>query len=197
MVIIGFSGKMGSGKNYIAESIVAPFLRKNGFQVVVIAFADQLKIDVMNKYNLSYEDVFDRKTLATRDILQLEGTENGREKRGADVWIKYVASWIAIFAARGIEHFLIPDVRFRNEAEWILSQGGIIVKINAPDRHEEHCRTKNILPDKIMHSSETELDEWDGYNLFINNRKCNIEKVANEVEFLIGFTILHSRNTAK
>jgi hypothetical protein len=177
MVIIGFSGKMGSGKNYLAESIIAPFLKSQGAQVLTLAFADQLKIEVMTKYNLSYDDVFEKKTPETRAILQNEGTENGRDKRGSDIWIKYLSSWIQIFAARGVEHFLITDVRFKNEAEWIKQLGGILVKIDASDRHESYCLTRSISSDRQHHISEIELDGWTGFDITIDNSMTNSQNV--------------------
>ena len=194
MVIIGFTGKMGSGKNYIAEQILLPFLTSHGYQVLTLAFADQLKIDCMTKYGLNYNDVFKDKSPATRAILQQEGTENGRNTRGADIWIKYVASWVQIFSARGIEHFLIPDVRFQNEAEWILQQGGILVKIDANDRHQHHCATRGISSERQQHSSETDLDSFDHYDIIIDNRISNQENVKQQTLDVFNSKIINLKH---
>ena len=69
MVIIGFTGKMGSGKNYIAEQILLPFLTSHGYQVLTLAFADQLKIDCMTKYGLNYNDVFKDKSIQSVGVV--------------------------------------------------------------------------------------------------------------------------------
>ena len=51
--IIGFSGKMGSGKNYIGEKIIGKKLYDMGYKVHILAFADQLKYEVgIRKYIL-------------------------------------------------------------------------------------------------------------------------------------------------
>jgi len=189
MVIIGFSGKMGSGKNYIAEQIVAKFLSQNNIPYLVIAFADQLKIEVMTKYNLSYDELFAFKSPETRKILQEEGTELGRNKKGADIWIKYVANWIRIFQARGITHFLIPDVRFINEATWIKEQpNSYLIKIDAIDRHQLYIGDKHF--NMSNHQSEIQLDEWKDWDFTINNTIENEKNVEIQtIEYLINSSI--------
>ena len=81
-----------------------------------------------------------------------------------------MASWISIFTARGVNHILITDVRFTNEAEWIKSQIGILVKIDAPDRHDSYCMSKNISPENRFHQSEIELDTFQDFDVIIDNR---------------------------
>lgn len=44
--VIGFSGKIGSGKNYIGEQIVGKYLNNKGYRVHSIAFADQIKYEI-------------------------------------------------------------------------------------------------------------------------------------------------------
>lgn len=44
--IIGISGKMGSGKNYIGEKIIGRHLYDLGYNVHILAFADQLKYEI-------------------------------------------------------------------------------------------------------------------------------------------------------
>ena len=50
MEIFGFSGKMGSGKNYVAEKFFLPNLSKKNS--LVIGFADHLKIDCCSTLNI-------------------------------------------------------------------------------------------------------------------------------------------------
>lgn len=169
MVIIGFSGKMGSGKNYICENIFVPLMQKYypGEPYLIMAFADQLKVNVMHHYNLSYEEVFNNKSAGTRHLLQLEGTEHGRDKFGKDVWVQYMNVWVEIYKQRGIKHFLIPDVRFQNELDWIIQKGGVVIRIVAEDRNREYFKNKNIETNSI-HVSEIELDNYN-FQYIINN----------------------------
>lgn len=169
MVIIGFSGKMGSGKNYICENYFIPLFNKYfpNEQILIMAFADQLKVNVMHHYNLSYNDVFNIKSSGTRKLLQIEGTENGRNIFGKDVWIEYINAWIEIYKQRGIKHFFITDVRFQNELNWIINKNGLIIRINADDRNQDYLKNKNINNDSI-HISETELDNYN-FKYYINN----------------------------
>jgi CO dehydrogenase nickel-insertion accessory protein CooC1 len=79
MVLIGIAGKMGCGKDYICNNIIIPILKHNNETFLQIAFADQIKINVMTKHNIEFKDVYINKTTETRRLLQLEGTENGRD----------------------------------------------------------------------------------------------------------------------
>ena len=75
---------------------------------------------------------------------------------------------------RGIERFIISDVRFINEAEWIKKMNGIIIKINAPKRFkirlEKETNNNKELIDKIKnHKSEIMIDRYKDYNILIKN----------------------------
>ena len=47
--IIGFSGKIGSGKNYIGEEIVGEELNRLGYNVHSLGFADQIKFEMASR----------------------------------------------------------------------------------------------------------------------------------------------------
>ena len=52
MEIFGFSGKIGSGKNYVSEKLFLPLLPYK--QTLVMALADHFKVDACSKDNLAY-----------------------------------------------------------------------------------------------------------------------------------------------
>jgi hypothetical protein len=180
MKIIGISGKMGSGKDYIAQNYIIPYIKKNMLQYMCLSFADQIKINVICKNDIRYEDVFVNKSKETRRLLQIEGTENGRKQLGEDIWIKYHENWSKIHESRGIDILLTNDVRFKNEIEYIKAKGGMMIKVIAPDRTEERLRSEckgneKIYDDIKSHSSECELDDVDDkiYDIIINNKKTD------------------------
>ena len=49
IMVIGFSGKIGSGKDYISKNICLPILKKNikNINALFLAFADPLKKNVL------------------------------------------------------------------------------------------------------------------------------------------------------
>ena len=87
-----------------------------------MAFADHFKIDAINKQNLQYDKVFGEKDNETRKQLQYMGTENGRDKYGQDIWINTLDTWMKLYHERGIERFIITDLRFKNEYEYLKKQ---------------------------------------------------------------------------
>lgn len=131
--IIGLVGHQGVGKNYIAETILPRVLPTQN--TVVLAFADHFKVEAIAKWGADYTKVFGKKDYATRKLLQTTGTEEGRHRFGDDIWIRTLGAWMEVLHQRGVQRFVISDVRFENEAQWILERGGMLVKIEAPKRY--------------------------------------------------------------
>jgi phosphomevalonate kinase len=165
MKIIGLSGKMGSGKNYIAEKILFPHF-KDSYNILIIGFGDQMKNELYARdLTLSYDQLYDHKTFETRQKLQQYGTENGRDKYHQDIWVRGLDIQIETFQRRSGENSLviICDVRFINEYEYIKQKLGTVIRIEAPNRTKLRYTNEASLDekhmDKIMnHRSETELD---------------------------------------
>lgn len=201
--IIGFSGKIGSGKNYIAEHILPTILPQNIIPIY-LAFADQLKIEVYarDKTNtLNYNNLYIDKTPDIRRKLQIYGTEIGREEK-KNMWIDALHMWITVFQNRWnrkdlIPLFIITDVRFVNEAEYILKQNGVLYRIDAPYRTEEKL-LKELLNSVAesnndseyyekyqeikFHRSEISLDNFN-FNYHINNDNGrNNNDIINELK---------------
>lgn len=176
MLLIGVTGKLGSGKDYITQNIIIPYFKKRNQTILPVSFADQLKVNVMVKNNIPFNDVYIKKNNETRNLLQTEGTENGRVIFGNDIWIRYFDNWIEVFRSRGIETFVTSDLRFRNEFDYIRSKNGILIKVVAPNRNEERLQRESkgdpIIYNKFKtHISECELDDFsnENYDLVIYN----------------------------
>jgi hypothetical protein len=176
VMIIGLCGKMGSGKDYIAAKYIVPWLKEQGLNYLRLSFADQIKVNVMAKHQIPFDDVFVNKNQTTRVLLQQEGTENGRNVLGKNVWINYFDTWCQVFASRGVDAIVACDVRFKNEACYIKAQGGILIKVVAPARNEkrlqtESCGSHATYAKLCHHSSECDLDDLEGnlFNMILNN----------------------------
>ncbi len=165
---IGISGKMGSGKDYFAENYLKPYIENVLHKkCLIISFADMIKINLMVHNNLSLNQLYGKKTNDIRKLLQLEGTDKGRNIHGEDIWIKYLKAWGELHISRGINIIIIPDLRFINEYNFIKNMNGITIRINSPERNEKRLTEESIINDVFSieqyniiknHQSEIELD---------------------------------------
>lgn len=186
-MLIGICGKMGSGKDYIASNIIIPYIEKMyNKKCFRFSFADQIKINVMVKNNIQHRDVYVEKNEKTRSMLQKEGTEHGREVHGKDVWINYYKSWTRVFLDRGVDVIVTSDVRFKNEVDFIKSNNGIVVKVEAPKRNEKRLRMESNDNMQIYemirtHQSECDLDDCDEskFDVVVQNDYDDAESVSN------------------
>lgn len=92
-------------------------------------------------------------TWTFRDVLQIVGTEVFRFKFGADIWVRMVRSQIAELTAMGVSRFIITDVRYLNEAEFVRELGGSVIKLSI----SPHATWKRNDGGTSNHASEVEL----------------------------------------
>ncbi len=130
---------------------------------------------MLTKYKLSYDSLYVKKTAETRKLLQKEGTDIAR-KENKNIWIEYFNNWMTIHSQRGVQHFVSNDVRFKNEAEYIKNNGGILIKVIAPKRNEARLRqesdgSRELYNQIKNHESECDLDEmsYKYYDMIIQN----------------------------
>jgi len=165
--IIGLSGKLGAGKNYIAEKIIAPYFTNN-YNILIIGFGDQVKQELYARDpELTYDLLYDYKTHETRQKLQQYATENGRDKYNEDMWIRGLDMQIETFQRRSCKDTLIIvcDVRFINEADYIKSKQGLLFRIEAPLRTQSRYWNEaggNLQIHQLIsnHASEKNLDNY-------------------------------------
>lgn len=111
-----------------------------------------------------------------RTIMQLLGTEAGRDILHPNIWVNALFADYKVKGAIGIADFgktspdfsnvkafypnwIITDVRFPNEVKAIKDRGGIVIRL-ARDLPEE---------DSYNHYSETALDGYKGWDHIIDN----------------------------
>lgn len=155
-IIIGFAGAAGSGKDTAASFLMDEYPDK----FVHVAFADKLKEatsvlfdikkDVLDtpegKGSVINEELFGDMTY--RKFLQLLGTDAIRSCIDEDFWVKLLLHKIS--KDDSDKSYLITDVRFPNELDYILKSGGEVYRI----------KRKGIDRDKgaYAHSSENGLE---------------------------------------
>lgn len=187
-IVLGISGKMGVGKNYISERYLLPqimedFRVKYGVQLLpyFFSFGSFIKSELYARDpTLTYNSLFHQKTNEIRTRLQEYGTAVGRDTIHKDVWIRHVDLWMQIqkenldtlnhrtdaSSTVMIPMFVIQDVRFENEAKFVESHpNGFVIRIEAPDRHAQRVVTEGCNGN---HVSETALDTY-SFSYRINN----------------------------
>lgn len=146
--IIGIGHRARQGKLTVAKAIHCAMPAQSW----IFSFADALKAHCRVNLGMTVKD---------SALLQKEGCRF-RETVHPDFWFKILWHSIAEFAPDyGAHLILIQDVRFPNEAEWIKSMGGYLIKVV---RHNADG-SPFVAPDRDPHHiSETALDrftDWD------------------------------------
>lgn len=139
-ILIGLAGRARTGKTTAANHLA----NVHGFQTY--AFADPLRDGLMNILNLSPCDFDgDRKERpiewlgrSPRELMQSLGTDWGRDQVHPDLWL-LLAEQNLEFLGQTNENatgFVISDLRFENEAEFIRQRGGMVIHVLRPDAAE-------------------------------------------------------------
>ncbi len=171
--LIGISGFARSGKDtFYQRSKIA--LEKEGYKACRFAFADALKYEIdeiLSKYteiSAFTENKTEKEMI--RPLLVTWGTDI-RRKIDQNCWIKRIQSDVESRIKEGYYVF-ITDVRYKNEAEWITINDGVLVNLTrheiGPANHEEHRelhRMRPFISHKIYWNTfgEEELNQCDEY----------------------------------
>lgn len=191
MLVIGLSGKMGSGKDFIARQFIMAYLKSHhpALNIGFLAFADALKLRVLEKYpDIQWEDVYPpngmAKTERVRKLLQHEG--NAGREQSSDYWIRRYENWTRLMEQNGVDILLTTDVRFEAEKEYIQNvRKGIVCRVNAPNRTYQ-TQDSSLMRDV----SECSLDrlsnqEWD--YIFENNQDVHcLEEAMDRFQEFVG-----------
>ena len=132
--IIGITGQISSGKSTAAAYLAGMHLPG----AAIIPFAKPLK-DLA--YSMGWNGKKDDKG---RRLLKLLGTECGRECIHENIW---VTMWRTAVKESEATFIVADDVRFNNEAEAIIKEGGRLIRLT-------RC-TDVAQPD---HASEVGID---------------------------------------
>lgn len=120
--------------------------------------------------NVLYHDIFRTYEEVTyREALQFFGNKF-RSEFGKDFWIKMLKSELP--EEDGSEYIIIiTDVRHKNEASFIKSEGGILIRVNRKD-----SETSNNI-------SEIDLDDYLNFDYIIENDDT-LEELRSKVKLV-------------
>jgi hypothetical protein len=107
---------------------------------------------------------FLEKWRSPRQVLQWWGTDYRRRVDKDSYWLDIVRGIIEAYPRT---NFVITDVRFPNEAEFVTALGGTLVRIRRPSLEEEAARERE-QHGTFAHPSETALLNWVTDYEFIN-----------------------------
>jgi hypothetical protein len=210
MILLGVSGKLGVGKNYITENYLVPklielFSDKNVQYVpYFFSFGTQVKVELYSRdtsSSLNYHNLFVQKSNYSRTSLQQYSTENGRDKYRKDMWIRAVDMWIKVqlsnldivnkhITRKIVPIFVVEDVRFENEYEYIKSNSGILVLVESAYRNfEKILQEVDNKVSETIHQSEKGLENLE-FHFRINNDPIN----SDTIEFIIDEFIKQNGN---
>lgn len=147
MILIGFSGPAGSGKDTAANTLVHHL----GFDTM--AFADPLKHGICEMFYLD-DDIFESRESkeavipglghSPRSLAKIIGTDCGRNMISENIWVHVMTERYKDYCASELTRLAITDIRFENEATWIRKAGGTVI----------HVIRSGVAWDKTAHASE-------------------------------------------
>ena len=205
-MLIGVSGKIGSGKNTAANLFAKHASLLDSKQIVHKYFAFKLKqiVEILTgiKMSQSFVDNYfsngitdfttddkniyiDSFQLTIGQLLQQIGTETFRDHFRKTVWVDSLFNDYDQFEKRN-SIWIITDCRFTNEAEKIKELGGALIRINRP-------QIENSTTRDTQHPSEIALDHYKGFDYIIEN-DGDMDSLEEKVK-LITKTILSVANS--
>ena len=198
-LIIGISGKMGSGKDTFAEEFAK--LRRIKYNLVDVerhAFADKVRETTqlitgypltlthkegdpfVNKvYNYTQEQKnYFLKTfgMSIGTALQIIGTEAMRVGFHEETWVISLFETVGKRCLSDGNILIIPDVRFPNEADYILDNNGILLRLEGDPLDIRKNTTRDI-----NHISETALDNYKKFNYVLRNGVADLDVFRNKI----------------
>ena len=172
-MIIGISGKAGSGKDTAAKMLEVLYANpdisyedfankryKNFADIQIVHFADALKETAQVLFRLGEWETNTQEGKKTtidwigktvRELLQGIG-QRLRDAIDFDIWVK-----ILFANTEGWSNYIIADVRYPNEVYAIKKRNGVLIRI---DRKGAGAGN---------HSSETALDDYNDWDVRIEN----------------------------
>jgi len=185
-MIVGMCGLIGTGKDTVADILVHNYNYKK------ISFADKLKdgvatvfswdrqmlegtTDESRSWREQKDEFWSRETnehITPRLVLQMFGTDCMRNGFYNGIWVSIVKQQIL---ENPNQNFVIPDVRFENEAVMIKEVGGEVWRIcrgEDPVWFTNYVKN-NIVPEDV-HESEWRWAKLD-FNFIVKNNDTIVD----------------------
>lgn len=177
--VVGLCGNAGTGKDSATEFL----LHYQNTRCVRFALADPIR-EIGKIFGFTLNQMTDRKLKETEDsfwkvsprfFMQRVGTEMFRKQWREDVWIELARKRILDYRALSSTYgfignpriIFISDIRFPNEAEFIKSIGGFVVKIErdgftktGEQLHDSEKFIASIKQDLLVKNDAPDSNIW-------------------------------------
>lgn len=174
MILVGLAGHKRAGKSTVARMLVD----EHGFREVSFAaplyraLAAMLRTDIAALQH-DKERAIEWLGRSPRYLLQTLGTEWGRDLVRPDLWLLLASREIERIAALGGERIVISDVRYDNEARFVVERGGQIWQIWRPQARAQDA-----------HASERGISEsWSARGILNDG---SLEELRERVRHLVA-----------
>lgn len=152
------SGKQGSGKTSVQKALQIAFQQRKNGRAIQVNFADVLYEMHDKVLQTLHQYVPDRGLAKDGPLLQLLGTEWGRNTLGENIWVEILQKKIEQLATQNSHYdnllFIIGDCRFMNEFQTFES--ALRVRLSCPvEIRRERCSMWR----EGNHISENNLDD--------------------------------------
>lgn len=159
-MIVGLTGKMGSGKTTVADHLVSRGFTKVNFKDGLVEEMKRVFPNLLNEIQYEYrdkhytiDDLFLFKPPLMRALMQNYGTEV-RRGDNPNYWVdKWMEKVREVISSGG--RVVTDDVRFLNEAKALKDYDGFIIKIERTDitdtgTHTSEIEMNSIKPDYVV-----------------------------------------------
>ena len=187
--ILMISGKQGSGKTTLSDTIKKYAVDYDFDFVSTLKFADTLY--ELHEYLLNKMETLTGKPRIKKDgkLLQILGTEWGRENFGENVWVDILKKKIEKLESQKSKRLIIiDDCRFENEFDAFPE--ALRVRLYCAENVRK-LRT-DAWRDNTNHPSEIGLDDYSAKNLFDVTYDTSINEPMNIAGNI--FTLLNSNS---
>lgn len=118
-----------------------------------------------------------------REVLKFWGNDV-RRAQNPDYWVDMAAKYVKEQRDMGIS-CIIPDVRRQNEAGFISDSEGLLVRLNVSEKEQRRrlLSRDNKLSDRsaFTHITETDLDDYDRFDVILDTDNIGPEEVADSI----------------
>lgn len=174
-MVILISGKQGSGKTTLTKALTKRFNNKTH----IVKFADVLY--EIHDFALSKLQEYGIQRDIKKDgpLLQLLGTEWGRQTIDDNIWVKVAQSKVKNIKNLNSDLVvIIDDCRFKNELLGFTD--ALLVRLECPKEiRKPRCE---MWRDRDNHQSEIDLDDWlDKFDLVFDTSKVSVNEIVERI----------------
>jgi len=200
MALIGISGHARVGKDTFAGMLAAELNKEAYPPYVMMAFANELKLRCQAAFDLTWEQLWgDDKEKEDKRYIKHFTTMTDTQNDGSAViglyWTAreimqnygafyrtidsefWVKNLFKVVQEKEYTNVIITDVRYINEADYIIDNGGYVIRIERANKDDVH---------NMLHPSEVELDGYKRFSFNVIN-DWGLEELKEAASDVAGF----------